>query len=202
MTVRWGSDWGGVGPLPEDGVVVTTDAELRGLVSEIRRGGAELPPVGLLGGDLCRTLGGSGNAARLRTGEATRVTVDIGSVLMDGRLHWFCAHLVAGSWVRGRVWVAAIAAHHGRWNLAPRAHPGDGLFDVLDATLGIADRLLAKNRLAAGYHVPHPGIDYRRTAAQQIDLPRPTRIRLDHENVGSARRVSVRVEAAVLRVVV
>ena len=193
---------GGSGPLPENGVVVATDAELRELVSEIRRDGAELPPVGLLGGDLCRTLGGRGDTARLGTAEATRVTVDIGSVLMDGRLHWFCAHLVAGSLAWGRVWVAAIAAHHGRWNLAPRAHPGDGLLDVLDATLSLGDRLVAKRRLAAGYHVPHPRIDYRRTAAHQIDFPGPTRIRLDHEKVGSARRVSVRVEAAALRVVV
>jgi diacylglycerol kinase family enzyme len=202
MTVRRGRDWGGLGPLPENGVVVATDAELRGLVSEIRRDGAELPPVGLLGGDLCRTLGGRGDSARLRSTEATRVTVDIGSVLMDGRLHWFCAHLVAGTWLWGRVWVAAIAAHHGRWNLAPRAHPGDGLLDVLDATLGIPDRFLAKRRLSAGCHVPHPGIGYRRTAAHQVDFLRPTGIRLDHEKVGFARRVSVRVEAAALRVVV
>ena len=63
MTVRRGRDWGDVGPLPKNGVVVATAAELRGLVSEIRRAGGELPPVGLLEGDLCRTLGGRGDAA-------------------------------------------------------------------------------------------------------------------------------------------
>ena len=202
MSAERGQDWGGIGSLPEDGIVISSDAELRAIVVEARRVGVDPPPVGLLGGDLCRTLGGRGDPVHLEDSGATRVTVDIGSVLLDGRLHWFCAHLVAGSWWRGRTWIAAIAAHHGSWNLAPRAHPGDGLLDVLDADIGFGDRMAARRRLPSGTHIPHPGITYRRTAADQVEFSNPTRIRLDVEDVGHATRLSVRVEADALRLVV
>ena len=202
MSAERGKDWGGLGSLPGDGIVVNSDAELRALVVEARRAGVDPPPIGLLGGDLCRTLGGRGDSAHLEGTGSTRVTVDIASVLLDGRLHWFCAHLVAGSWWRGRTWIAAIAAHHGSWNLAPRAHPGDGLLDVLDTDMGIGDRMAARRRLPLGTHVPHPGIIYRRTAADQVEFSKPTRIRLDGEEVGEATRLSVRVEADALRLVI
>src|SRR3546814_10527940 len=68
------------------GVVVRSDAEARAIVTAARRAGEPIPPLGLLGGDLCRTLGGSGDEPRLRSETATRLTVDIGSVLVDGRL--------------------------------------------------------------------------------------------------------------------
>ena len=202
MSAERGQDWGGLGSLPGDGIVVSSDAELRALVVEARRAGVDPPPVGLLGGDLCRTLGGRGDPGHLEGTGSTRVTVDIASVLLDGRLHWFCAHLVAGSWWWGRTWIAAIAAHHGSWNLAPRAHPGDGLLDVLDTDMGIGDRMAARRMLPLGTHVPHPGIIYRRTAADQVEFSKPTRIRLDGEEVGEATRLSVRVEADALRLVI
>ena len=151
---------------------------------------------------MCRTLGGRGDSERMTGAEATRVRVDVGSALLDGRLHWFCAHLVAGSWWRGRTWVAAVAAYYGRWNIAPRAHPGDGLLDVLDGELSVGIRIAARKRLLSGTHVPHPGVTYRRTAAIQVEFPNPMRIRLDGEDVGRATRLSVRVEPGVLRLVV
>ena len=75
MSVERGHDWGGIGSLPKDGIVVSSDAELRALVVEARRAGVDPPPVGLLGGDLCRTLGGRGDPVHLEGTGATRVTV-------------------------------------------------------------------------------------------------------------------------------
>ncbi|OWY62933.1 hypothetical protein B7486_55775, partial [cyanobacterium TDX16] len=110
MTVRKGEPWGALGPLPDRGVLVHDDAEARAVVEAARRAGEDPPPLGLLGGDLCRTLGGRGDAARLRSPEATRATVDLGSVSFDGEQHWFVAHLVARrSWWRGQVVVAMNA---------------------------------------------------------------------------------------------
>jgi diacylglycerol kinase family enzyme len=50
--------------------------------------------------------------------------------------------------------------------------------------------------------MPHPGITYRRTAADQVEFSNPTRIRLDGEDVGHATHLSVRVETDALRLVV
>jgi hypothetical protein len=203
VTVRKGEPWGERGALPEGGVLVHSDAEARALVEAARRAGDPLPPLGLLGGDLCRTLGGRGDEGRLRSPEATRATVDVGSVLVDGRIHWFVAHLVARrSWWRGRVVAAMNAQWLGAWDVAPRAHPGDGLLDVLDADLALGQRWKARHRLPSGSHVPHPGIRQRRTSALQLDLAPALDVWLDGERVGRATHLALRLEPDALEVVV
>ncbi len=204
MTIRRGEPWGEPGvPLPPDGVVVRSDREARQIVTAARRAGEPIPPLGLLGGDLCRALGGSGDERRLRSPEATTVPVDLGAVLVDGRLHWFVAHLVARrSWWYGRVVVAMNAEHLGAWDLAPKGHPNDGRLDVLDADLRIGQRLLARRRLALGTHVPHPGIEEHHVTALQLQFERPTPIELDGDPVGRARSLSLRVEPDALRCVI
>lgn len=203
MTIRKGEPWGEPGPLPRHGVVVRTDAEARAIVTAARRAGEPTPPLGLLGGDLCRTLGGTGDEARLRSNVAVVVPVDLGAVLVDGRLQWFVAHLIARrGWWRGRVVAAMNAQHLGGWNVAPSGHPNDGRLDVLDADLPIDERLQVRARLKTGSHLPHPRIEERHIRAIQVDLDRPTPIYLDGERLDPATSLSIRVEPDALRCVV
>jgi hypothetical protein len=197
LTVRKGEGWGEPGTLAEDGVVVRSDAEARRVVERARRAGERPPPLGLAGGDLCRTLGGRGDVARLRSGDAVRLPVDVGAVLLDGRLHWFVAHLVARrSWWRGPLLAAMNAEFLGPWDVAPRAHPNDGLLDIVVVGPGmtLGDRVRARRRLAAGAHVPHPAIDQSRRPAFQTRFDRPTGVWLDGERIGAATDLSVRIE--------
>lgn len=195
MTIEKGRSWGEPGPLAADGVVVRTDAEARAAVEAARRAGGPIPELGLLGGDLCRTVGGRGDEARLRSADAVRLPVDVGSVLVDGRLHRFVAHLVARrSWWRGRVVAVMNAQWIGAWDVAPKSHPNDGLLDVFDGDLSLDDRWKARRRLLTGTHVPHPGIAQRRVAALQVDFDRPTPVWLDGERVGEARSLAIRIE--------
>ena len=203
MTVRRGESWGEPGALPADGVVVRSDAEARTAVEEARRAGRPLPTLGLLGGDLCRTLGGTGDEDRLRSPQAMTFPVDLGAALVDGRLHWFVAHLVARrSWWRGRVLVAMNAEWLGSWDLGPRSHPGDGLLDLTDGDLRLSDRLKARRRLPLGTHVPHPDLITRRVDAFQAELDPPLDVYLDGVALGRARHLSVRLEPDALTVVV
>lgn len=203
MPIVRGVDWGEHGPLPGNGVIVRSDAEARRVVEQARRSGAAPPPLGLLGGDLCRTLGGTGDAERLRSDAAVRLPVDLGAVLLDGRIHWFVAHLLARRrWLRGRILAVMNAEWFGEWRLGPRAHPDDGLLDVSDGDLAPRDRWKARRRLATGDHLPHPGIRVRRVAAFQEEFDPPLRVWLDHEPAGLARVLSVRVEPDALLVVV
>lgn len=203
MTVERGQPWGARGTLPAHAVVVRTDAEARAAVTTARRAGAPVPALGLLGGDLCRTCGGRGDEARLRGADAAVLPADLGSVLLDGRQHWFVAHLVARrSWWRGRVVAAMNAQFLGPWDVAPRAHPNDGRLDLLDVTMGTADRWKAWRRLPRGAHVPHPGIAERRLAAWQERFDPPLRVWLDGEPMGEVRHLSLRVEPDALTVVV
>jgi hypothetical protein len=202
MPISKGSPYGEPGTLPADGVVVRTDAEARAVIERARAEGRPFPPLGLLGGDLCRTLGGPGDEARLRSPDATRFSVDLGEVLLDGRLHVFVAHLVA----RTRRWSHVVAVMNaqflGPWVVGYRAHPNDGLLDVFQADLSLPDRLKVRARIRHGAHMPHPRIKERRTAAMQIELDHARPVYLDGEPWGEARKLSLRVEPDALTVFV
>lgn len=205
MTVRRGETWGSLGGLPPGGVVVASDAEARRVVEAARRAGDPVPALGLLGGDLCRTLGGRGDRARLDGPDAAVLPVDLGSVLLDGRQHWFVAHLVVRrSWWRGRIVAAMNAEFLGGWDVAPRSHPNDGVLDMVDvaASMSLTDRLKARRRLPTGGHLPHPAIATSRRPAAQFELDRLTPVWLDGERMGEFRRLSVRIEPDALVCVV
>jgi diacylglycerol kinase family enzyme len=161
-----------------------------------------VPTLGLLGGDLCRTLGGPGDERRLHSSEAMTFPVDLGTVLVDGRLHWFVAHLIARDALWRRAFLALNAQWVGHLNLGPRAHPGDSRLDIYDVRLPLGGFLPVRARARTGAHLPHPGIRERRVPAVQIELERPTPIRLDGVPLGRARNLSVRVEPDALTVVV
>jgi hypothetical protein len=202
MTIEKGQPWGAPGPLPADAVLVRSDAEARAVVERARRAGEPVPALGLLGGDLCRTVGGAGDEARLRSAEAMQLPVDLGAALIDGRLHWFVAHLVARKrWWRGPVHAAMNAEFLGKWDVAPRSHPNDGLLDTFDVTMSVGDRIKARSRLATGTHLPHPQIKQRRVSALQVDVE-GLDVWLDGERIGPAKTLSIRVEPDALLCVV
>ena len=203
MTVRKGETWGEPGGLGPDGLTVDRDITAREVVEATRRAAMPVPTLGLRGGDLCRTLGGRGDRSRLDAPDARTFPIDVASVLVDGRQHWFVAHLVARrSWWRGRVVAVMNAQWLGHWDVAPRSHPGDGRLDVIDGDLSLRDRFAARKRLLTGTHVPHPDLQVSQTASGQLHFDRPLDIWLDGVNVGRAGDVVFRVEPDALRVVV
>ncbi|HBU03790.1 MAG TPA: hypothetical protein DEA70_04825 [Acidimicrobiaceae bacterium] len=196
MSVEKGADWGARARPPADLIIVNDSAAAVEIIAAERRASRPLPAIGLRGGDLVRTLGGPTAPDLASADEALQVTVDLGAVLVDGALHWFLDHLVARrSWLRGQVLVVADAAFVDNWNIAPRAHPGDGRFDALEtSTMSLGARWQARSRVKLGTHVPHPAIATRRLEAAQYDFERPTPIRLDGRSVGDARHLSIRLE--------
>ncbi len=204
MTIRKGEAWGGPGTLPADGVVVRTDAEARTVVEAARAADRPIPPLGLLGGDLCKTLGGLGDEARLRSPEAMRFPVDLGRVeLADGRRHWFVAHAI----IRHRAWLGrAVAVMNaqwlGEWDLGPRAHPGDARLDVTDGRLPLGDLFQARARARTGTHLPHPDLTTARASQWQSNFVHTETLWLDGQRVARVREVSIEVEPDALLVVI
>lgn len=212
MTIRKGQEWGTL-VTPGPGMrTVAGDGELRDLVLECRASGQPLPVVGLLGGDMMRTIGGSGDASRFRGNEPIpHVPIDLVEVVADDdRRSVFVSHLVArragwaGGWWAGRVTVAMNSQFLGNWDVAPRSHPNDGRIDVVTAepSLGLQQRWLARRRLPLGTHVPHPGITIKPQTAVTIDLGRAVPIRLDGQPWGSAKTLGLSVEPDALVVCV
>jgi hypothetical protein len=206
VTIVRGEAWGELGPLPDDGVVVHSDAEASAVVAAARARGEDPPPLGLLGGDLCTTLGGRGDAARLHSADAARLVVDLLVVrLDDGDERVALAHVLAHGRSRLVGPLAAVmnAAWVGEWNLAPRAHPNDGFADVLRADeLPLGDRLKARSRLRLGTHVPHPRIRTERAKGGTIELRRPSWVHVDGVRAGRARRIGWTIEPDAVPVVV
>ena len=203
MTIRKGEPWGTPGPLPPDSVVIESDAEARAVVTQALRDGTPVPPLALLGGDLARTVGASGDPARL-TGRATmHLPVDLGVARLDGEEHVFVAHAVARrSLWRGRLVAAMNAEWLDRWDVAPRAHPNDGLLDVVDGDPSLDDRLKMRSRLPSGQHVPHPAIRVTRTKELELTFDRPLDVWLDGVRVGRVTTLGLSVRPDALLCIV
>jgi hypothetical protein len=204
MTIAKGQPWGHPAPLPEDGVIVSTDAEARQVIERARRAGVAPPTLGLIGGDMCRTLGGRGEVGHLRSTDAVTFPIDIACVAIDDELHWFVAHLVA----RNRLWTRTSAVMNapwlGSWNVAPKGHLNDGVVDVIDARLRPGELWAVRRRLPQGAYLPHPRIGVRRVREVEVALERGMRVWLDGTRieVGNHDVLRVTVEADAARVVV
>ncbi|MGD9793614.1 MAG: diacylglycerol kinase family protein [Acidimicrobiia bacterium] len=198
MTIEKHRQWGSPSPLPADAPVASSDAELAALVA---RG---IGPIGILGGDLCRTVGGNGNRDRLRSGEAVSLPCDVLQVELDSQASIAVAHVVLRrSWWRGPLVAVMNAQFIGEWNVAPRSHPNDGLMDVLSAdAMSFDQRLKAKRRLPSGVHVPHPNIAQSRTATWERRFERPIGVWLDGVAHGRATQVSITVRPDAMTIVV
>lgn len=203
MTIRKGEDWGGTAELAPDAPVVSSDKALADLF-EVKDGRLDGPDqVGLVGGDLARTVGAIATAEDLRTGERVALPIDLGVVRVDGRDVVMAASVI----IRRPRWSGEIigvmnASFLGRWNPTPSGHPNDGRFDVITATLTPADRWKARSRLPTGTHVPHPDITIRRLRTGQFTPGPGARVWIDGYLVGKAELVEFTVWPDAVRLII
>jgi hypothetical protein len=207
MTIVKGSQWGVHRPFPVDAPVANSNRDLHRLV----RAGERL--VGLTGGDLYRTVGGSDDQNRLmnQTRLVSRdpenlpihLPVDLIEVSLDDRLvGQFSTHLV-GHDPRWRHVVAAMNCDFWRaYRLGPRAHPNDGVIDTYVADLPVSDLLKVLPRARTGLHVPHPAITLSRSGCVELTLPKRLRFAADDVPVGRGRLVRLTVLPDALTVVI
>lgn len=186
MTIRKGEPWGIEVDRPADLLVVGGDAALAAAARSGDR------PLAVDGGDLHRSLGAPQPRPSMQ-----RVDVDLIHLSADGTGMTAVAHVVARrAWWHGPVVAVMNVDHIGDWNVAPRAHPNDGLLDVVevDPSMGVRQRWQARTRLRLGTHVPHPSIGLRRVtdAAWRFDVPMS--LWVDGERRGLVSELSVRVE--------
>lgn len=198
MTVKPGADWGEAVPMPEDVIAVVTDSSLCEALAHGRA-------VHIRGGDLFRTVGAPGSVGAT----ALKLSVDILHVVADGVAMEAVAHVVARTpgrlgWWRGPILCVMNVEFLGRHDVAPRAHPNDGRFDVVkvSSAISIRDRWQAFRRLATGTHVPHPDIATRRGREESFTFDRPRRLWVDGVPRGTVRSLTVSVvpDAAIVYV--
>jgi hypothetical protein len=187
MTIRPGVEWGVPVERPAGLVVCADDAALARLVAA-----GDARPLAVGAGDLARTAGSPGERSQLQ-----RVEVDLLRVAADGVDHVAVAHaVVRRRWWRGRILAVCNAEWLGGWDVAPRAHPNDGLADAIDvaASMPWRARLQARSRLPTGTHVPHPDIATSRVREGEWELATGFRLWLDGVAIGPVRTLRVAVE--------
>jgi len=193
MTIKKGSEYGVQRPLPVDAPLASTDGELRQLVVSSRRQGESTITVGLLGGDLCKTLGGPGSAERLYGPDAITVPVDLVIAVLDGVEVPFVAHAIVGKPFTKDSAMVMNAQWLGDLDFGPRAHPGDGLIDITTGSLGWRERRLARSRAKTGTHLPHPSLSSRRTKSETMRFDQLRPVCVDSELKVHAQTISFHV---------
>lgn len=193
MTIRKGVQWGEPGPLAEDAPVLADDRSVSRALEAADRARVPLAEVGLVGGDLHRTLGAPRHDERaLREGDGRRLPIDVGRVrLADGSEHLFVAHLIAHDrrhrrWWSGRTVIVMNGDVAGPMRLGPRAHPNDGRLDVTDGRLPAGQRRTGRRRARSATHLPHPDLAVRRTDHLTVEHERGLNVWVDGEHVGTS----------------
>jgi diacylglycerol kinase family enzyme len=169
-------------------VVAGSDAELAAMVVADPRGA-----YGLGGGDLHRSLGAPSHAATMQ-----RLPIDALRVHLDEAEWLAVAHVVVrDGWWRGPLLAVLNCGYVGTWDVAPRAHPNDGRFDVVDVEPGmsIRQRLAARRRLPLGTHVPHPQIAVRTAEREVWTFDEPRTVYVDGVRRGRAARLEIAILA-------
>jgi hypothetical protein len=192
VTIQKGAAWGHVESTPFTLVVAPDE---HAAARAIGRGATH---VQLLSGDLLRALGPVGQQTRLAPGQPSlQLPCDVMRVsINEDESFAAVGSVIIGSHWRPRAWLAT-GGFLGDLNVAPRAHPNDGILDVLgfDPGLGVRGLLTIRRRMSRGDHLPHPMLSMHRDAdfewASNDVRGGPARVVVDGRNHGRARRVRV-----------
>ena len=153
----------------------------------------------LNGGDVAHSLGDP--QAPAIGDSCTEVSIDalrVSITSKNGSTQTLIAasHVMIGAWLRGRLICVSNSGFIGKTNVSPRAHPNDGLFDLMtiDPRMGIQQRLRARKKSILGTHTPHPLIDTSR--ARSIEFSARTGsepLRIDGQRIPSWNALQVEI---------
>lgn len=191
MTIEKGAAWGHVAITPFDTVVAPDEESLARTVKHGARHAV------LTSGDLLRALGtGAGAAIPAKGMPSLQLPCDVLRVrLDDGEPIVVVSNVVLGSTLRPRLWITT-GGFIGHLNVAPRAHPNDGLVDALEfgRDLSLRDVLKIRRRMRLGDHLPHPQLTMHRDTQYVFEDSSRTPVTMDGRRYGYARRVHVTVQ--------
>lgn len=198
MTIEKGEIWGEPAGELSPEAVVDSDAGLAALADEANRAGRQAV-LSVTAGDLLATLGLDEprppadrhaypiDLVRVRLDPPFGAEAEIDDPAADDLLP-FVAHLtVQVADPIGRrighgppiVTAAMNAAWHGQYRLGPRAHPNDGIVDVVVGRVPFGQRREAANRARSGSHLPHPSLKVARRAGWAGSFDRSSTVVLD-----------------------
>lgn len=189
--IKRGEEWGVPTTCTPLDVLVSGDQGLALSSTEIR--------IIVHGGDIAHSLG---NPKQPDVGDhCTEVQIDalrVSITLRNGATLSSIAasHVMIGEWLRGRLVCVSNGGFIGTKNVSPRAHPNDGLFDVmsLHPTMGMRQRLRARHKSILGTHTPHPLVETSRARFIEFSsMARSEALRIDGRRIRSWSKVQIEI---------
>jgi hypothetical protein len=173
MTIRKGQEWGHFEDRPNDLQVVADDFAAGELITNQTLDLESPLKISIVNSGLSRTLGIKNASLRIDQMLCTKFDVieasctPVDSVNVTRRCFIGYA-FVYQNLIFGRTIAILNSSFVGKRDWAPKAHPNDGKFDVieLDSSMSIRQRLTAFRLMKSGSHLPHPKIRY--TQAQEF----------------------------------
>ncbi len=207
MTIRRFAEWGRLIERPDIVVQCHSDVEVANIALEYRSRGEPIPHVYVTSGCLATSLGVSGS---LSMAQVRELPIDLLRVSYRSASGNQLAATAANSVVlRHRFWNGEILAitNSGYWRsleIAPKAHPNDGVCDVVEVSAGMSwrQRFIARRRIPLGTHIPHPAIVTRRCSSEWWMFTKPIGLYVDDVFVDLATRVQITVEADALNLLI
>lgn len=191
MTIRPGAEWGR--EVEHDRSIPSARTERR-LTRRWERGSSS--PIFLASGSLRLALGLRWRGRRQRV----EITCDLLVVGLERghrrrSLHALGNVVVCERGVRPRMHVISNTGWWARRRITPRAHPNDGLLDVLVVSreIGWAQRLRGLRRARRLDHLPHPGLAVSRDRTYVVEDRGVLVVWVDGRFVGFADRIEATV---------
>ena len=194
MTIQRGQPWGQQVQSPAQLPLMSSNVQLNQWIVAQRRSGRPISPVGLVAGDLAKTLGG--DPSRF-PGTVNEATMDLLRVECDEHITWAASHVVGfRAWWRGEAFLAMNAQFYGKFDVAPRSHPNDGKVDVvhIGAAMPVRQRRLARSRALTGTHLPHPHLTSTQSAEVTLQFETSMVLWVDGVRWQAANSVRITVE--------
>jgi hypothetical protein len=195
MTIRKSEEWGR--PSHAQSVVtVRRDSEISDWLTLSQSQSAELQ---VQGGDTWLSLG---RPDVIRYPSVTwRLPFDAIRVSVgEKELRAYSSLVLRNPWWRGGVftgdiWCVSLTGILRGRNISPRAHPNDGIIDVLRVKLDmtVRQRIQAWSRAKRGDHLPHYGIEISRLTTTRISSPRTMLLAIDGKRFGQVREIRLEV---------
>ena len=207
MTIRKFNDWGLVIPRPAAIEFCSSDAAVAAIATTYRQDRGSIPHICSTGGGLAASLGVSPTLSSTEVHELSIDLLNVNYRTANGVQRTAVAAnsvVMRHKWWLGQIVAITNSGYLGQWEIAPRAHPNDGVFDVVEvaANMPFRQRLIARSRLRSGAYLPHPSISQHQSQSDSWIFTQPIGLYLDEEFVGLITQVHVTIEVDALKLVI
>ena len=194
MTIRKVHEWGHFEDRPNDLQVVADDFAASELITNQTLDLKSPLKISIVNSGLSRTLGIKN--ASLRTDQMLCTKFDVIETSYthadsaDVTRRCFIGYaLIYQNLIFGQTIAILNSSFVGKRDWAPKAHPNDGKFDVveLDSSMSIRQRLTAFRLMKSGSHLPHPKIRYTQVPEFVFSGERSASMSIEGVRIGAIR---------------